>query len=46
MELNERFVISDDNSSLPINVGAPIFATNDDSKQLKVMNTLVFLTTG
>ena len=46
MEVNERFVVSDDYSLLPINVGVPSFATSDDCKQFMVMNTIVLLTTG
>ena len=46
MEVNERFVISEDYSLLPINVGAPSFATSSNCKQLMVMNTVVLLTTG
>ena len=45
MEVNERFVISDDHSSLPINVGVPSFATSCNCKQLIVINIVVFLTT-
>ena len=46
MEVNERFVISEDNKSLPINAGAPSFATINNYKQLMVMNTVVLLSTG
>ena len=46
MELNERFVISKDYSSLPINVKALSFAISKDFKQLMVGITAVFLTTG
>ena len=45
MEVNERFAISEDYTSLPINVGAPSFATGNDCKQLIIMNTVVSLTT-
>ena len=37
--------ISVDYSLLPINVGAPSFATSNNGKQLTVMNTIVSLTT-
>ena len=46
MEVNKRFVISEDYSLLPINVGAPRFATSKDGKQLMVINTVILLTTG
>ena len=45
-EVNERFVISEDYSSLPINVGAPSFAISNNCKQLTVINTIVLLTSG
>ena len=38
MEANERFVIYDDDSLLPINVGAPSFAIKNNCKQLMVIN--------
>ena len=44
MEGNERFVIHDDYSILPFNVGAPGFAISNDFKQLIVINTVVILT--
>ena len=46
IEVNERFIISDDYSLLPINVGAPNFATSNNCKQLTIMKTIVFLTSG
>ena len=46
MEVNERFVICENYSSLPINVGVPSFAISNNCKQLIVINTVVFLTTG
>ena len=46
MEVNERFSISDNNSSLPINVEVPSFATSKSCKQHMVMTTAVFLTAG
>ena len=46
MEVNERFVILDDYSSLPINVGLLSFAISNNCKQLIVMNTIVLPTTG
>ena len=36
----------DDYNSLPINIGAPSFATRNDCKQFTVMNTIVFLNNG
>ena len=44
--MNERLKISDNYTMLPINVGAPSFATSDNFKQLMVMKTVVFLTSG
>ena len=46
MEVNEKFVISDDYRFLPINVGAPSFAISDNCKQIIAINTIVLLTTG
>ena len=46
MEVNERFVISEDYSSLPINVGMPSFAISNNCKQHIAMNTIVLITTG
>ena len=37
-------MISEDYSSLPINVWAPSFATSNNGKQLIVINTVVLLT--
>ena len=45
MEVNERFVICENYSSLPINVGAPSFAINNNCKQITIMNAVVLLTT-
>ena len=44
MEVNGKFIISDDYSSLPINVGMLCFATSKNYKQLKVTYTVVFPT--
>ena len=44
MGINERFMISEDYSLLPINVVAPSFATSNNCKQLMVKNTVVSLT--
>ena len=38
-------MIGDDYTSLPINVGVPSFATNDNCKQLTDIN-IVFFNTG
>ena len=46
MEVNERFVISENYSSLSINIGVPSFATSNDYKWLMGMDTKVSLTTG
>ena len=46
VEVNERFAIHYNHRSLPINVGALSFAANNNYKQLKVINTMVFLTAG
>ena len=46
MELNERFVISEDYSSLPINIGVLSFATSNNCEQLTFMDTIVLITTG
>ena len=46
MELNERFIISEDYSFLPINVGALSSAISSNCKKLIIMNAVVFLTTG
>ena len=43
MEVNERFIISDDYNLLPINVGAPNFATSNNCKQLIAMSSIVYL---
>ena len=43
--MNRRFVIHDDNGSLPTNGEAPSFAIRNNRKQLIVMNTIVLLTT-
>ena len=45
MEVNERFVISGDFSSLPINVEVPSLAIIDNCKELTVIETIDFLTT-
>ena len=42
MEVNGRFVIHNDYSSLPVKVGALSCAINNDFKQLIVMNAIVF----
>ena len=46
VEVDERFMIHKDYSSLPINVRALIFAISYNCKQLMVINAVVFLTTG
>ena len=46
MEVNERFVINEDYSLLPINSGAQSFTISNNCKQFIVMNTVVSLTTG
>ena len=45
MEVNERFAIGDDYSSLPINIRVPSFAISNNFKKLMAMNTAVLLTT-
>ena len=45
MEVNERFVISEDYRLLPINVGAPSFAISNNFKQLILIKTVLSLTT-
>ena len=45
VEVNARIVIHDNYSPLPINVGAPSFATSNDCKQLMLMSTVVFFST-
>ena len=45
-EVNERFFIYDNNSSLPINVGAASFSKSSNCKQVTFTNTIVFLTIG
>ena len=42
--MNEKFVIHDDYSSLPINIGAPSFAISNNCKKPTVIKTIVFLT--
>ena len=46
MEVNERFILSDEYSLLPINVGAPSFIISNNCKQLIAINTKAFLTCG
>ena len=46
VNVKERFMISDDYSSLPINVGIISFAKSNNCKKLMVMNTIDSLTTG
>ena len=46
MEVNKRFMISDDYGLLPINTGEPSFATSNACWQLMAINSIVFLTTG
>ena len=41
--MNDRFVIHDSYSSLPMNARVPSFAVNNVCKQLMVMITVVFL---
>ena len=45
MEVNKRFAINNDYSSLPINVRAQSFTRSNNCKQFMVMNTVVFLST-
>ena len=42
--MNERVVISDDYTLLPINIRAPSFAISNNCKQCMVMSTIVLLT--
>ena len=46
MEVNDGFMIDYKYSFLPINVGAPRFATSKNCKHLIVINTVVFCITG
>ena len=44
--MNERFIISEDNNSLPINIRGPSFAISNNFKKFMVINTVIFPTTG
>ena len=46
VEVNERYVICEDHSSFPINMGAPRIAISNDYKKFTVIDTVVFLNAG
>ena len=46
VEVNERFVINDDYSYLPINVDVPSLAISENCKELIFIDTVLFLMTG
>ena len=45
MEVNEKFVNSDDHTLLPINVGVSSLTICDDGKELILINIVFFLST-